>query len=129
MSYPQEINDYEEYDKMFRERWKHMFAERNAGFSVPRGWRKIVWDMMYDLECLELMPKLIQIKEKFGGLRVYSEAHPEGCDRHIKALRAICAEAAEKASKTCAVCGEPGELRHDDYRVVFCEKHHKESLE
>lgn len=126
MSYPQEINDYEEYDKMFRERWNHMFAERNAGFSVPRGWRQIVWDMMVELECLELMPKLIQIKEKFGGLRVYAEA--QAYKEDVARFARIYDKAVYKASKTCAVCSEPGELRVNDYMAVLCEKHHKETL-
>ena len=45
---------------------------------------------------------VVQIKEKFGGLRIYMSVYSDAID-HIITV------ATEKAYKTCDKCGEPGE--------------------
>ena len=78
----------------------------------------------YLLECearykseLENLPTIMQVKEKFAGLRFYVN----NCDDRVDTL----IEFAERMSRcTCEVCGAPGEL--DDgtgWMKTHCKKH------
>lgn len=65
--------------------------------------------------------ELQQIKEKFGGLRIYS--YIEGSDESIIAIEAAENIAIEAAWKTCEACGQPGELRGGGWLRTLCEAH------
>jgi len=62
---------------------------------------------------------ILQVKEKFGGLRIYTH----GGD--YEAIDAAVRDAERKASTTCEHCGAPGVLRHSDNGYLFtaCERH------
>jgi hypothetical protein len=81
------------------------------------GWYRIVLDL--DRRIAEVSPaaRYAQIKEKFGGLRVYLDEH----DAETKAL----SEHAEWiAVRTCEACGMPGMLRKDRaYVQTLCDYH------
>ncbi len=87
-----------------------------------------------------------QIKEKFGGLRMYwneggvyldfiapdSLTHivveplrPQLSARTRERIAGIVAEAAKKASTRCQICGAPGTLRRrgDGWLVTACDRH------
>ena len=72
--------------------------------SVGPGWSDIIYRMLVDLTHMGWNGTLEQIKEKFGGLRVYiGYGSPQVFGR---------IEAAELESlRTCENCGEPGKLR------------------
>lgn len=80
--------------------WAEGFTE---SVDVGPGWTQIVSDCVDAL--LEADPKteFLQIKEKFGGLRIY--AQPSNWD--------IIAPFMNEASRTCEETGEPGVLRGD----------------
>ncbi len=79
--------------------------------SIPEGWAKAFGEQMCD-ELLEILKKadyvdeyqIIQIKEKFGGLRWYDNGVPDAVWDEYKAWL-------DKyeilADKTCILCGEP----------------------
>ncbi len=68
---------------------------------------------------LEEVPIIQQIKEKFGGLRVYIN----GGNAEMR----TCTHFAESMSyHTCEVCGSPGKLRKDDWVKTLCDKHHND---
>ena len=69
------------------------------------------------------VPYLVQVKEKFGGLRIYGD----GLHDTPALIKEI--EAAEaQASKTCEVCGEAGEMVSiKGYCTVRCDKHSKKA--
>jgi hypothetical protein len=58
----------------------------------------------------------LQIKEKFGGLRVYMAGTTEGIQKAIKA-------AEYKAERTCETCGKPGMARPGGWVVTLCDEH------
>lgn len=87
-----------------------------------------------------------QIKEKFGGLRMYwneggvyldfigpdslthivvEPAQPRLSERTRKRIAEIVAEAAKQASTRCQTCGEPGTLRQrgSGWLVTACARH------
>jgi hypothetical protein len=65
--------------------------------------------------------KFDQVKEKYGGLRVYFS----GGDEYIEGLVSM----AEAISyKTCEVCGNKGEANKGGWISVLCDKHRQESV-
>lgn len=90
-----------------------LFAEC-FDFSVPGGWRGIVAALCDSLSVTGC--SVVQVKEKFGGLRVYIDNGTEA------ALAAI--NAAEKlAATTCQVCGagEAKRVTRNGWISVRCE--------
>lgn len=89
---------------------------------VPRdGWVDIIVEL--DAALYELYPdyKIHQIKEKFGGLRFYTDGFPEAvADEAEKLVNA----AQARSYETCDTCGAPGTLRTDHYWIrTLCDKH------
>lgn len=59
--------------------------------------------------------KIVQIKEKFGGLRVYCNFYTDDIDEVIDRME-------EEISTICQLCGSPeGKLREDGWMVVKCD--------
>jgi hypothetical protein len=88
--------------------------------EVSEGWRGILEELLPKLEEGRLLlPKdrqnchIVQLKEKFGGLRVYLSDGNDPMDLAIL-------EAEKKAIKTCEFCGEPGTLRNRGWWKVRC---------
>lgn len=77
--------------------------------SMPDGWRNAFGEQL----CQELKEALdefdyadkyiiVQIKEKFGGLRIYDNGIPRGCKVHD-----IISKYEDISEKTCIGCGKP----------------------
>lgn len=115
MSYHNEINDYSEYEDAFVAKYKANLAPRFIGLGIPRGWRPLVEGFMDSVAGTDF--KAVQIKEKFGGLRIYGSGP----------VTAEYDKAAVKASHTCAICGEEGKLRSTNWLAVLCDKHYDET--
>jgi hypothetical protein len=71
----------------------------DAKSMVGKGWSKII-DSLYDK-----LPDVYvyQVKEKFGGLRFYTDGLTEEEDTIVD-------EACELSEKTCEICGEEGKI-------------------
>ena len=87
------------------DKYQHLFSTNFWGFEVPTGWDWIVekylektqWDVVHN----GLEMKIIQIKEKFGELRIYTdvESHNDYLDsENIAYCSAL-------ADHTCEDCG------------------------
>jgi len=61
--------------------------------------------------------EVLQVKEKFGGLRFYVNC------RRNEAIRQRIGIAAEESFRTCEVCGQPGRLREDRWIKTLCDEH------
>ena len=92
--------------------------------NIPAGW----WKRWGELWCEDLLNfckqnnydpnevMLLQVKEKFGGLRVYHNGLPEGWTEHEYAWEYI-------SQHTCIECGEfPVPLRDDGWICPYCDK-------
>lgn len=75
-----------------------------AEFAIGPGWSKIVLDLHHEMVKVEPEYKILQVKEKFGGLRYYTEPSTE-------AMRVLTLHAERKAWCTCYECGASGEVR------------------
>lgn len=67
---------------------------------------------------IENLPVIVQIKEKFGGLRFYTNCSNDRVDTLIRF--------AEKMSHcTCEECGNPGELDNAGWMKTYCKEHRR----
>lgn len=66
------------------------------------------------------LPIIVQVKEKFGTLRVY-------VDNSNRRTSAAISFAVRLSSRTCETCGQPGKLDGEGWLRTLCEKHHQEA--
>jgi hypothetical protein len=75
--------------------------------SVAEGWYRLVAECDRELSVVDPAYKILQIKEKFGGLRYYVEpSKPELLDQ----LNAITQKYEELSLRTCEATGDAGVL-------------------
>ena len=105
------------------------------GCECGNGWYKIIKEACQKAEpiiakwieenkndpnfSMDWAPKFIQIKEKYGTLRLYFTTYPDGFDE-------IETEAEKKSETTCERCGKEGKLRGQGWIYTSCLKHCKE---
>lgn len=128
-------------EKLLLERFPLCFADRNRsmqetamcwGLECGEGWRGIIYDACSKAEPLitkwlkenpeenkQWTPRLSQVKEKYGTLRMYWSSYPPGLDK-------IEAEAETKSETTCETCGKEGKVRGHGWLYTACWKHTKE---
>ena len=88
--------------------------------SVSNGWYPIIKDLIKDLIDIGWDKRLIQCKEKFGGLRFYIETYPEGSSEIISKYEKLSYE-------TCETCGDKGTNRKiKGWLYTLCDNHAKE---
>jgi hypothetical protein len=121
-----------ELEQRLVERWPSWFAvdgdpleTRMAdGFAHDDGWFDIVWRLCEELEPFVMEAEkatgrpfeVLQVKEKFGGLRFYVNHRMDAILQRI--------EIGESESlRTCEVCGKPGKLPEGDCTRTVCDEH------
>ena len=132
---------YQEYDafvKNLKATYPRMFDQKYGGVECGAGWWSIIHSLCaaiqnhidWQINTAEHAAKLskpvpavapqvvvLQIKEKFGGLRFYYT----GGDDYIRGLVSM-AEA--WAAKSCEECGAPGARRSSGWIKTLCDTHH-----
>lgn len=109
--------------EIYPELWKNEVKEypvERYGLGVGAGW----WPLVAELtrEILEIdrasgrTSKLVQIKEKFGGLRFYLQ---ETTHDHWEAI----SQAESRSLETCETCGAPGKMYSDGWMKTLCREH------
>jgi hypothetical protein len=122
-----------ELEQRLVERWPTWFSTggdfrhtaMTRGFEHGDGWFEILWRLCVDLEPLVTEMEraggrqfeVLQVKEKFGGLRFYVNC------RRNEAIRQRIGIAADESFRTCEVCGQPGELREERWIRTLCDLH------
>jgi hypothetical protein len=90
---------------MGRAPWSREFGRRGVG----PGWRHFV-DRVFDTADQRAV-SVDQVKEKFGGLRIYVGRHSHAGNREhadVRAVRAVVDEVARESITVCEACGKPG---------------------
>ena len=125
---PETIVLTKEQSERLSSRWA-----RNLGRKIPRmneaytpydqEWKELVAPLVE--RCNKLGVTILQIKEKFGGLRFYfstAETPNPDSEEVVKLCEDI--YEAENASYTmCEVCCKPGILRGDRRLMTTCDEH------
>jgi hypothetical protein len=102
----------------FKSEFPQMF-DNCHGFSFGEGWLDLVHKLTSDLQKLDPALKVLQVKEKFGGLRFYVGPASKLVHDRI--------ELAEKESyQTCEVCGsKEAKVRTGGWLRTLCDAHEK----
>jgi hypothetical protein len=124
---------HKELEQKLVERWPTWFNTKGdfrytgmtLGFQHDDGWFGILWRLCEDLEPLvaefeaagEQKFEVLQVKEKFGGLRFYVNCREE------EAIRQRIGAAVHESFRTCEVCGQPGKLREVGWIKTTCDEH------
>ena len=95
------------------------------GFEHDDGWFDLIWRLCEDLEPLVaevekqtgLPFEVLQVKEKFGGLRFYVNW------RRSESIRQLIGIAQEESFQTCEICGQRGKLREGRCIKTLCDLH------
>lgn len=97
----------ERVNKLPKEIQEHVWTNDPCWSYVPAGWRDLVVKLHNSLVQVAPDYRLCQVKEKFGGLRFYTNVR--GSPENL--VSRIIGYYEELSAKTCDVCGEPGEIK------------------
>jgi hypothetical protein len=127
-----ELEEYEKFEKDLATKYPEMYENVYCGISISPGWYKIVdllsqsiyshykWKIQQG-KATEF-PKVAQIKEKFGGLRFYTDGSDEYTSGLIRMAEAWC-------DNTCEQCGVVGTRRSGGWIRTLCDAHEAERQE
>lgn len=88
-----------------------------AKASVGEGWGSLIEEVFQKREDMKRPVNVIQVKEKWGGLRIYTDFINEEFDNFI-------VEIEKKSYTICEVCGNPGVLREiNSWYHTRCNEH------
>src|SRR5438128_1758264 len=82
--------------------------------DIAPGWHQLVIPLLKELE--ELGGSIVQVKEKFGGLRFYFELHQtedREQRRAVRAFRLKVANVEDDSTSICEYCGSPGKISNN----------------
>ena len=115
---------YMRYPSILRAK-NNSVPESGVRFECFDGWYDLLWELCETLEWQALMegqpvPEAVQIKQKFGALRFYT-------DGATKQMLELIRDAESRSVTICEICGEPGERLSNGVCVkTRCEKHRDE---
>lgn len=84
------------------------------GIQCGKGWESLVQPLL--AMAAEQGAEVLQVKEKFGGLRIYVDGGNEK-------LQAAIEEAEKKSYRTCEECGQSGTTREGGWLRTLCDTH------
>jgi hypothetical protein len=123
---------YDAFEKSMHEKYPKMFAQPYGGFAVSEGWWLIIERLCAKIQhYIDWQNKnhekhpvveqvvVLQIKEKFGGLRFYYS----GGDEQVYGMVRM---AESWASNSCETCGNRGVSRSGGWIRTLCDEHETE---
>ena len=121
------IETIKQQRNLFSENFLDDFENYGEKLEIAGGWYAIVDRFILDLHTYLLKHelsgcKVVQIKQKMGGLRIYM-FYDNVAQQHIDMIEAMIAKARLEAAKTCEFCGTTDgvSLRSDDgYLTTSC---------
>ena len=121
-----------ELEQRLVERWPSWFNLEGViqktlmpfGFVHGDGWFDLLWQLCERLEPIVRAAEresgrpfeVLQVKEKFGGLRVYMNISND-------AISALIENAELESTQTCEVCGKPRTRRGEGWNTTRCDNH------
>lgn len=108
------------------ETYKEYFDDRFYGFEVPAAWMYAVEKFLQQVKFNHVKNNykisILQIKEKFGCLRIYANVDDKNSDRNI--LTEMISYATAITDHTCSKCGkmQVGLRTKDDWISYLCDE-------
>ena len=98
-------------------------------FGFPAdGWFELIKDLCEKITATSIGVTVVQVKEKFGGLRFYVNFNEDVSKEDVKQIYALITEAEEKSYTICEHCGKSGKLREDRrWLLTLCDECNKVS--
>ena len=101
-----------------------LFSPNCISFDYPVGWNEIVREAFEFCEANGHDIKILQLKEKFGDLRIYTQIQEgyqesEKFNANYKAFNEITG----RAYTTCAICGKPSTCMTTGWITPRCDEH------
>ena len=90
---------------------------RRANVECEAGWYQLISDLTDELLSLDPNMKILQIKEKFGGLRYYISV-----EEYTPEIQLAISKAEAWSFQTCESCGRPGQLRNRNWMRTLCDE-------
>lgn len=89
------------------------------GFECGDGWFSLIKELCEKLKALKLKDfRVLQVKEKYGGLRFYTgSVETKKADEVFRLID----EAGGKSYTICEACGKPGQPNKDGWIETLCE--------
>jgi hypothetical protein len=107
------------------------FKDLQYGIECGDGWFDLIRDLTVKLLALEVEEpdnfldfKVVQIKQKFGGLRYYFSGNQDNVHRRIDTL---INGYETKSYATCEACGKEARVRTLGYVVTLCRYPHDQA--
>ena len=93
--------------------------------DIPVGWKKAfgvqmceeLRDILIEADCLDKY-RVVQAKEKWGGLEWYDNGAPE---RIYDRIQGVISKYRDISKKTCIKCGRPGKMVNDGWISPWCD--------
>ena len=127
------VEDYDTFAKRMEEKYPKMFAQPYGGFAVGEGWWTIIEELCGNIqhytdwnnknrETRPVVPQTVvmQVKEKFGGLRFYYDGGDEAVAGMVRMAEAW-------ADHSCEECGTPGTSGGKGWIKTLCPTHRAEA--
>ena len=108
-------------EKQIRQKYPPYWFDKFYGFECGKGWFQTIDELLanfYEIVRDEPTFRILQIKEKFGDLRVYFSSKD-----FLNELNAAERNARAKVAEICDICGDKGYLRTDNWYAVRCDLH------
>lgn len=125
-------NEYKDWIRDLRETFEEKVKELNIMYD---GWVNSFIPQLKD-ELFDLLGSyveqfnVLEIKEKFGSLRIYwcfdldglQDEYVEDVEELYEQIEELLRKYSDISGKTCIVCGEPGVMRDDGWMTPWCDK-------
>jgi hypothetical protein len=99
------------------EKFKPYWSGDYQWIDCDEGWFDLLDELHTAIVAIDPDYRIIQVKEKFGGLRYYVDANSPEVGKLIW-------EAEDKSVTICEVCGKPGSQRRVDFWITTrCDEH------
>jgi len=108
------------YPRMFRFIGHEARMPIRLGLECGSGWYPILTDLFKDMSKYPVV--IHQVKEKFGGLRVYWQEDGPMSEKDHQAVHDLVAKAEDRCWRTCENCGAEGQLVvANGWRYTHCD--------
>lgn len=109
------VEDYPEFFEYYNADMEPPAPQINLfGFECGDGWYDIIDGLCQSISNLGVSVTVVQVKEKFGGLRFYYEGVSSDKEERVYMVHGAVQMAEEMSYRTCENCGESGELRDEE---------------
>jgi hypothetical protein len=101
------------------------YDRKLAKASVGSGWASLIDEVFDKLEELGNPTIIVQVKEKYAGLRIYTGTYDTNRETTVSKFDRFLGELESKSFTICETCGAPGKVRGRGWYYTSCEEHAK----